>query len=136
MAGWISFISGILASKKDRRFLSGRFNDPDRPKKLAALSSSVDLDRVSPGGQRLRLQRLYDHARFNEVGWMILLHIGDHRFTNVATQCPQLVWVTRANQCTDLDRSFLSVSNHHGLWPPVPRRVRLNVSKKFLSEFV
>jgi hypothetical protein len=30
MAGWILFITEILDSKKGKRFLSGRFSDPDR----------------------------------------------------------------------------------------------------------
>jgi hypothetical protein len=44
MAGWISFISGILASKKGRSFLSGRFNDPDRPKERLTGSQQIELE--------------------------------------------------------------------------------------------
>src|SRR4029077_17083858 len=67
---------------------------------------------------------------------MLFLHKGDQRFPNITTQRPQLVWISRTDQCPDLDRGFLGVSDHQRPYPMVPRRMRFNVSKKILPEFL
>ena len=67
---------------------------------------------------------------------MLFLHIGDQRFTNIATESPELIRVGRTDQCTDLYRSFLCVSDHQGPCSFIPRGMRFNVSKKLLPEFV
>src|ERR1700739_3836172 len=67
---------------------------------------------------------------------MLFLHKSNQRFPNITTQRPQLVRISRTDQCPDLDRGFLGVSDHQGPYPMVPRGIRFNVSKKLLPEFV
>ena len=84
---------------------------------------------------RLSRQWFDGHARSDQVGWMLFLDIVDQRFTNIATQSPQLIWIGRTDQCANLYRSFLGVSDHQRLFS-LSHAGCASRSKKLLPEFV
>src|SRR4029077_5747592 len=67
---------------------------------------------------------------------VFLLDEGNKRFTNIATQGPELVWIRRTHQSTNLHRGLLCVRNHKCFLALVPRRMRLDLSIKLLPQLI
>src|ERR1700751_2892883 len=67
---------------------------------------------------------------------VFLLDKGNKRFTNIATQGPEFVWIRRTDQSTNLHRGLLCVCNHKCFLALVPSRMRLDVSIKLLPQLI
>src|SRR6516162_5408278 len=65
---------------------------------------------------------------------VLLLHKGNKRFTNIATQGPEFFWIRRTHQSANLHRGLFCVSHHQCFLALVPSRMRLDVSIKLLPQ--